>query len=220
MEVNSNKVNNFFNAEPAKESNLFALQTNPEALPAPINLGENHLNDFDCKILEDTAYQKIDNKNLQLELKIKKAEDEMRKLNAQMVIAKEFSDIAQMRELIKKKRKLEDRLNNLNSEYQEIGLGNKFSNQFSNAVNFTANANLFDKVKDFFAVNIFSKISKTFSKKYDLTSSLNKLSSISQSVDELVSMQIPYGETIKRYEKLTTYLNRANVLHSQISKNY
>jgi len=48
---------------------------------------------------------------------------------------------------------------------------------------------------------------------------LEKLSNINLSVDELIKMQVPYGETIDRYEKLTAYLNKANVIHSQISRN-
>ena len=38
-------------------------------------------------------------------------------------------------------------------------------------------------------------------------------------VDELIAMKIPYGETKASYERLTTYLYRANTIHSQISKN-
>lgn len=49
--------------------------------------------------------------------------------------------------------------------------------------------------------------------------SLEKLSSINSSVDELVTMQVPYGEMEKRYEKLTAYLNKANSIHSEISNN-
>lgn len=221
MEVNLNTGNNFFNKVQKEENNLFT-QTNPDIVVEKPTSEAEHLNDLDSTILEDTAYQKIDNKNLQLELKINKLESELQKLNAQMVIAKEFSDIAQMRELIKHKRRVESKLDSLNSQYQELGLGNKLSNKFSNAVNFTsqANSNFFTKVKEFLAVNFFSKISKNFSKKYDLKNSLSKLSNINESVNELVSMQIPYGETIKRYEKLTVCLNRANVIHSRISKNY
>ncbi len=48
---------------------------------------------------------------------------------------------------------------------------------------------------------------------------LENLSSINTSVDELVNLQIPYGKKIERYEKLTAYLNKANVIHAQITKN-
>ena len=48
---------------------------------------------------------------------------------------------------------------------------------------------------------------------------LEKLSDINANVDELITMQVPYGETINRYEKLTAYLGKANMLHSRISKN-
>ena len=51
-----------------------------------------------------------------------------------------------------------------------------------------------------------------------LSDSLEQLSDISKSVDELIDMNVPYGEKIQNYEKLTAYLNRANVIHSQIAK--
>ena len=34
----------------------------------------------------------------------------------------------------------------------------------------------------------------------------------------LIAMKVPYGETKANYEKLTTYLYRANKIHSQINK--
>jgi hypothetical protein len=51
-----------------------------------------------------------------------------------------------------------------------------------------------------------------------LTDSLEQLSQISKSVDELVDMNVPYGEKGQSYEKLTEYLNQANLIHSKISK--
>lgn len=62
-----------------------------------------------------------------------------------------------------------------------------------------------------------SKISKKFKMIYDLKLSLDKLSSINRSVDELISMQAPVKGGKDRYERLTTYINKANTIHSQIS---
>ena len=45
-----------------------------------------------------------------------------------------------------------------------------------------------------------------------------KLETLNKNVDELVTMQMPYGEADERYDRLTNYLNRANVIHFQISK--
>ena len=47
---------------------------------------------------------------------------------------------------------------------------------------------------------------------------LGKLDKINKSVDELVKMQVPFGEQEVRYEKLVNHLSRAGALHSQIMK--
>ena len=64
-----------------------------------------------------------------------------------------------------------------------------------------------------------SKISKKFKMIYDLKISLEKLSSINRSVDELISMQAPVKGGKDRYERLTTYISKANSIHSEIYDN-
>ena len=51
-----------------------------------------------------------------------------------------------------------------------------------------------------------------------LSDSLEMLSGINKSVDELIEMKVPYGEHVENYEKLTNYLYKANKIHSQILK--
>jgi len=51
-----------------------------------------------------------------------------------------------------------------------------------------------------------------------LGDSLERLTEINKSVDELIEMNVPYGEKKENYEKLTQYLAQANQIHSQISK--
>ena len=74
------------------------------------------------------------------------------------------------------------------------------------------------KIQSFVSRNILAKISKKVNSVVTLSDSLEQLSQISKSVDELMDMNIPYGEKGKNYEKLTQYLNKANVIHSKISK--
>ena len=66
--------------------------------------------------------------------------------------------------------------------------------------------------------NVLAKISKKFSSIVFLGDSLEKLSEINKSVDELIEMNVPYGEKKQNYEKLTQYLYQANQIHSQITK--
>ena len=48
--------------------------------------------------------------------------------------------------------------------------------------------------------------------------SLERLSEINEHIDELLNMNVPYGEKVKNYETLTHYLNQANIIHSNIKK--
>jgi hypothetical protein len=63
-----------------------------------------------------------------------------------------------------------------------------------------------------------ARLSKKIKSVVTLTDSLEQLSEINKSVDELIEMNVPYGEKSKNYEKLTSYLSQANQIHSKISK--
>ena len=52
----------------------------------------------------------------------------------------------------------------------------------------------------------------------EIKSSLDKLENINKSVDELMSMKIPYGESNYRYDILSKYISKANSIQSEISK--
>ena len=74
------------------------------------------------------------------------------------------------------------------------------------------------KVQNFISRNLLAKISKKVNSVVALSDSLEQLSNISKSVDELIDMNIPYGERVQNYEKLTQYLSKANSIHSKISQ--
>ena len=74
------------------------------------------------------------------------------------------------------------------------------------------------KINNFISRRILAKVSKKINSVVALSDSLEQLSDISKSVDELVGMNIPYGEKVQNYEKLTQYLSQANAIHTKISK--
>ena len=74
------------------------------------------------------------------------------------------------------------------------------------------------RVQEFVSRQILAKVSKKINSVVTLSDSLEQLSEISKSVDELIDMNVPYGEKVQNYEKLTEYLSQANMIHSKISK--
>lgn len=225
MEVNFNKPskNNIFitSLSNRAEGNFFA--SGPSFAEQPkkqTNSNSARINDYDSSILENNAYQGLSDEMLKIEHKIGLLESSLSKINIEIDALKEYEDFTQVNQLEIRKQAIEQELAELNKKYSDLGIGAKISGQIASVVNFTSNkkSSSMSKVKDFLSKKVLAKVSKKFGYSQDMKSALEKLSSINSNVDELITMQAPYGETVNRYEKLTAYLNKANVIHSQISK--
>ena len=229
MDINFDKIkknNNFFalSSTSRAEENFFASASNLEnslvSKDSPIN-SSSRMNDYDSNILENNAYHDIPDESLKLEHKISILEKKLVKVNSEATLMSSFADNDRLKENLARKKVIEAELMNLKKKYSELGLSAKISGQIASVIGFTSNqkSSLVSSTKRFFSKKIFSKISKKFNYSNEMKDALGKLSSINSNVDELITMQVPYGETINRYDKLTAYLNKANVIHSQISKN-
>lgn len=181
----------------------------------------NKINDYDSNILENNAYQLVSDEMFKIEHKIGILENSLLKINNEIEALQTLGAYMQVLELEERKQKIERELDELNKKYSELGLSSKISGQITAAVNFTTNkkTNVFSKAKTFLLKKVLAKISRKIGYNQAIEEALTNLCNINLGVDELIRMQIPYGETDKRYEKLTAYLNRANVIHSEISKN-
>jgi len=179
------------------------------------------INDFDSSILENNAYQDISDEMFKIEHKMGILENLLVKINNEIEALESLGEEIQIYDLKDRKQKIEQELIDLNKKYSELGLSSRISGHIASAVNFTSNkkSSSFSKIKKFISKKIFAKLSKKFNYSQDMKEALGTLSNINSSVDELINMQVPYGETLDRYQKLTAYLNKANVIHSQISRN-
>lgn len=222
MDVKFGKLsNNFFTSSSAitTDENFF-INAAKIITPQKNQANSNRLNDYDSNILENNAYQELDDVMLKLEHKIEILESSLSKINKQIAALESFDESIQVNQLIIRKKAIEEELIEFNKKYSELGLSAKISGQIASVVKFTSKKRVttFSLTKDFLAKKVLAKISKKFNYSQNMKEALEKLSNINTNVDELITMQTPYGETINRYEKLTAYLNRANVIHSQISK--
>ena len=217
MFVNNNE--NPFGSKLQDEDNFF-LQ--PEDIHSFANQTEpqRRLNDYDYNILKEDAYKDVTDEIFKLEYKISKTEDELKDIDNQIRMAKDVRDFNKVEQLFNRKKQLQEDLEGLIEIYNDTSLSAKISGGITNMLSPKVKEN-FSGIKKLFGIfsdALISKLPKRFSSALELKKSLAKLENINKSVDELMTMQTPYGEAIDKYEKLTKYITRANTIQAQISK--
>lgn len=174
---------------------------------------------FDSAMLEDRAYLKLDDEMLKLEYRINNLEEDLMIIDEEIVSALNIDDQSRAELLKAKKKAIEDELEKLNDKYFDIGAMSKFTTILSGLFKRKSKnkKTLKEKISYFISKYIFATISKRLNFTFNLRESLSKLSDINRSVDELISLRIPFGGLTGRYEKLTNYINKANDIHAKIS---
>ena len=217
MFVNNNE--NPFSNKLQDDDNFF-LQ--PEEI-RPINgqtEPQRRLNDYDYNILKEDAYKDVTDEIFKLEYKISKTEEELKSIEDEIQAAKDVRDFNKVEFLFNRKKQLQEDLNGLIEIYNDTSLSAKISGGITNMLSPKVKEN-FSGMKKLFGIfsdALISKLPKRFSSALELKKSLAKLENINKSVDELMTMQTPYGEAVDKYEKLTKYITRANTIKAQISK--
>lgn len=180
----------------------------------------NRLNALDSTLLENNAYKDIDNEDFKTEYKIEKLENELKVIDKQIKTAKSLNDQTKIDMLTMKKHSIENELNTLHSRYTGGDVSRKLSNGITTIMSPRKNLgeNIIDKTAEFISDKILSKISKRFNSGQDLKLAVNKLETINLNVNELVSLQAPYGEAEEKYDQLTKYLTKANTIQYQVSR--
>ncbi|MBR6126402.1 hypothetical protein IKQ21_01830 [bacterium] len=206
------------NQKGAVQDSNFFLQPQQIVLRNKSNSKEQirHLNDYDLNILEDEAYQDVSDEVFKLEYRISRIENDINKIEERISAATEINDAASIINLESEKSLLMSELDDMYDIYKEMSLSAKISGGVSN--NFRQKLNFY-KIKLTDATNkLLSKFSVKLSSLLVLKQSLKKLENISKNVDDLVSMQIPYGESSEKYAQLSKYILKANNIQSSISK--
>ena len=180
----------------------------------------NRLNGLDSTLLEKEAYRDIDDNDFKLEYKIERLENDIKTINRQIQNAEILKDTEEVDMLTMKKHSMEARLTQLTKEYQQTGMSKKLTGNLTSLVKPTKTTK-FNSIKTYvknFTGNVLGKISKTFNSGQDLKLAVKKLSNINKNVNELISLQAPYGEAEEKYDRLTKYLTKANTIQYQVSK--
>lgn len=176
---------------------------------------------FDSTMLEERAYLKLDDEMLKLEYRINRLEEDLMIIDEEIAAALNIEDQSRLEFLQIKKKNIEAEIETLNDKYYDIGAMSKFTTIVSALFRKKAKkeSSILKKITYFFQKYIFSIFSKRLNFTFGLRESLSKLYDINRSVDELISLRIPFGGLTGRYEKLTNYIIKANDIHAKISKN-
>ena len=219
---NINSARNNYTPQPVSADNNSSLQ-NQETLKfqtEPTHTPINRLNGLDSTLLEKEAYRDIDDDAFKIEYKIEQLESDLKILDKQIASAEALNDTEKVDMLTMKKHSIEYQLNDLYKIYQGADITRKLTGNLTSLMK--PKKNVFSEFKqnvsDFINNKILAKISKRFNSGRDLKTALNKLQNINQNVDELISLQAPYGEKEEKYDRLTKYLTKANTIQYQISK--
>lgn len=202
------------------------VQTNPNGtqeqltLPAEDSSGHARLNALDSTILINEAYQNIDDEVFKTEYQISKLEEGIAGIDKEIEQARAINDTTKADILIMRKHSMQEKLRELSASYGEQDVTAKLSDGITSVFSKkpTIITNIVDSCVNFVSEKILPKVSKKYNSGRDIKIALNKLETLNKNVDELVTMQMPYGEADERYDMLTNYLNRANVIHFNISK--
>lgn len=220
---NNNKIggNIFSQKYNFSEVNPFSADFNPQEVKPTQNTTVTNpikrLNGYDSAILNKTKYDEAETEDLSLEYRIKEKESIIKDLDSKIKVADNYRTQNEALGLKAKKQRITEELNTLRKQQMYGGrvLGEK-SQAYHES--FKQKMPIIYKIQSFISRQILAKVSKKVNSVVTLSDSLEQLSEISKSVDDLVDMNVPYGEKVQNYEKLTEYLNQANMIHSKISK--
>lgn len=209
-DYNFSAVNPFSNnfetsSQPAKE-----IKTQPATNPI------KRINGYDSAILNKTNIEESEGEDLSIDYRIKEKESVVKDLDAKIKVADNYGTQNEALGLKAKRQRVLQELDTLRKQQMYGGrvLGEKQAFHQS----FKEKMPLIYKIQEFISRQILSRVSKKVKSVVTLSDSLEQLSEISRSVDELIDMNVPYGEKVQNYEKLTEYLSQANMIHSKISK--
>lgn len=175
------------------------------------------IDNYDSAILEDRAYLNMEDTSLKLEYQISLLEDNIAILDEEINGAKLIEDEEKIKLLSRKKLRMERQLKILMFKYTNLDFTSKIIAVIS--LIFKKRKKQQNTIGDYMLKHFWSKISKKMKTIYELKIALEKLGNINRSVDELISMQAPVKGARDRYEKLTSYITKANNIHSEISNN-
>ncbi len=206
-----------FSAVNPFDSNFDPSKAPKPSIQSPTN-PVKRLNGYDSTILNNTKFDEQETEELSIEYRIKEKESALKDIDSKIKAADNYGTQNEALSLKAKRQRLTQELETLRKQqlYGDRVLGEKRTHTQHSLLK--EKMPVVYKIQDFISRQLLARISKKINSAVTLSDSLEQLSEISKSVDELIDINIPYGEKVQNYEKLTEYLNQANIIHSKISK--
>ncbi len=175
------------------------------------------LNGYDSTILNNSNFKDDEEQELSIDFKIQEKEQAIKDLDSKIKMADNYGT---QNESLGLKAKRQRYMQELSSLQKQRAYGGRVLGETDQPYHqiFKEKMPVLYKMQSFVSRYILAKISKKVNSVIALSDSLEQLSEISKSVDELIDMNVPYGEKGQNYAKLTDYLSKANAIHSKIAK--
>ena len=173
------------------------------------------LNGYDVNMINEIA-ETADDDVVKLGVEINKREEAIEELRTKIAATERLGRLPEVINLKIKEKELEREISELKTLYAQKKSLSKPA--LKHKLKKRTDMPVIRAIQRFISRKILAKLSKKFNSIMMLSDSLEMLSGINRSVDELIEMKIPYGENLENYQKLTSYLYKANKIHSQILK--
>ena len=173
------------------------------------------LNGYDVNMINEIA-EPADDDVVKLGVEINKREEAIEELSTKIAATERLGKLPEVINLKIKEKELEREISELKTLYAQKKSLSKPA--LKHKLKKRTDMPVIRAIQRFISRKILAKLSKKFNSIMMLSDSLEMLSGINRSVDELIEMKIPYGENLENYQKLTSYLYKANKIHSQILK--
>ncbi len=173
------------------------------------------LNGYDVNMINEIA-EPADDDVVKLGVEINKREEAIEELRTKIAATERLGRLPEVINLKIKEKELEREISELKTLYAQKKSLSKPA--LKHKLKKRTDMPVIRAIQRFISRKILAKLSKKFNSIMMLSDSLEMLSGINRSVDELIEMKIPYGENLENYQKLTSYLYKANKIHSQILK--
>ena len=177
---------------------------------------KRRLNDYDSNLLEEDAYKDV---KFKLEYKISKIEEELKTIDTQILLLEEIQDYEQLMFFKKRKKILEEDYQYCLKVYNNKSYSTKITEFIFKSLGFKKNKEhkQISGVYKKFISKISLILPQTLVSIIEIKKSLNKLENINKNVDDLMGLNIPYGEYSDKYQQLSKYIIKANSIHSELS---